>query len=159
MGAGPLTGSGTEAGTHTIVVTDATKSSITSGTIPITVHGKIDVVIDGTNEDLTLVMGGETIAITLTHTDHTTTIGDVALDIATQIGLSAYTGTVTVTAPGGNTIKIEIDKAGSSNSIDPISGISGGAATALLFNNDGITAGTNAKAVDTFTPATNSNGL
>lgn len=153
---------GREAGAHSIAISDATKSYVVSDAIENPVFPNlVNVAITAANDDMTIIIGGETLVFDLAATAVDTTLAAVAADIEGKIdgALAAVplALTVTVSVEGASPdkyLKILVDKAGASNSI---SSISGGAATSLLFDN-AIVAGTDAKAIDTFAAATNSNG-
>ena len=155
---------GREAGAHSIAISDATKSYVVSSDAienPV-FPNLVNVAITAANDDMTIVIGGKTLVIDVADTTVDTTLAALAADIEGKIdaelaGGTALALTVTVSVEGSSPnkyLKILVDKAGASNSI---SAISGGAATSLLFDN-AIVAGTDAKAIDTFAAATNSNG-
>lgn len=161
---GVPTGSGTEAGVHSIVITDATASTLT-GT-----DAEHDTTADtmanalvGT-EVLTLTIGGTeiTTAALASATAGTTLLTDVAADIQAKINAATTSPDVdiTVTVAGttpGKYFVITVNLAGVSNSIT--TQVTGTGATPTGLAGQDPSAGTDAKAVDTFTAAIGSNGL
>jgi hypothetical protein len=159
--------SGTEAGVHSIVVTDATVSTLTGTDAESnTVDDTIATTLEG-NEVLTLTIGGTAVttgALALA-TANTTPLADVAADITSKINAATtapdvnVTVTVTGTSPGKKFL-ITVNLAGLSNSITGVvTGTNGGETETGLAGAVTLVAGTNAKAVDTFTAAIGSNGL
>jgi len=161
---GSVATSGTEAGVHTITITDATVSTITSNDIEDDgVADTIAVTIGESNDDITIVIAGKTLTFDLAPaTAGSTTLADVATDIQTKINDALIAQdmpvTVTVSVEGtspNKTLKITVGQAGFSNTI---TSMNGGGATALTFINAPV-ASTDAKAVDEFVAAQGSNGL
>jgi hypothetical protein len=161
---GAVATSGTEAGVHTITITDATVSTITSNDIEDDgVADTIAVTINEDNDDITIVISGKTLTFNLDPaTAASTTLAAVAADIQTKINAALIAQdmpvTVTVSVEGtspNKTLKITVGKAGFSNTI---TSMNGGGATSLTFTNAPV-ASTDAEAVDVFVAATGSNGL
>ena len=161
---GTPTGSGTEAGVHDIVISDATASTLT-GTVVESGTSESDLATPLTgDETLTLTIGG--VEITTGTLAASTSLAQAAATVQTQINLATTAPdidvTVTVDDPSGvsnGKLIITVNLAGVNNSITgSVTGTNGGGIETGL---DGQTpvAGTDAKAVDTFTPATGSNEL
>lgn len=161
---GAPTGSGTEAGEHSITVTDATASILTGA-----------VAENATTEDtmLNALAGTEVLTVTIAGEEVTTdvlaeaeagvtTLAAVATDIETKINAATTIADVTVfaTDTGGvsnDYFVITVDLAGVNNSIT--SEVTGTGATPTGLAGQTPAAGTDADAVDTFTADTGSNGL
>ena len=164
---GTPTGSGTEAGVHSIVVTAATASTLTGTDAESdTAEDKIAASLDGT-ETLILTIGGTeiTTAALAPATADTTLLADVAADIQAKINAAttAPDVDVAVTVAGttpGQYFVITVALAGVNNSITTqVTGTNGGE-TETCLGGEAPVAGTDADAVDILTPATaGSNGL
>lgn len=160
---GAPTGSGTEAGEHSIAITDATASTLTG-----------DIAESAATEDtmLTALVGTEVLTVTIageevttaalaSATADTTTLAVVAADIEAKINAATTIADVTVvaTVTGGlsnDYFVITVVPAGVNNSV---SEVTGDGATPTHLGGETPVAGTDAKALDTFTAATGSNGL
>ena len=160
---GTPAGTGTEAGVHTITISDATVSTVVSNDIEGGEEGTVAVSINDDNDDMTIVIAGKTLVIDVADTEaEVTLLSNVAADLQTKINAALVAQgvdlTVTVAVTGSTsaqTLLITVGKAGLSNTI---TSITGSAATALGFTNTPVPSA-DAKAVDVFVPATGSNGL
>jgi hypothetical protein len=164
--AGAPAGSGTEAGVHTIVVTDATASTLTGNVVEsASAAGTIATDLAG-DETLSVTIAGEAIttAALAAATADVTTLAAVATDIQTKINAATTVADVTVSVvdPGGVSngyFVITVDDAGVNNSMTTqVTGTNGGETETGLGGVDPV-AGTDANAVDTFAAAPGSNGL
>ena len=159
---GNPTGSGTEAGVHSIEVTDATASTLTGDAVEGTTDN-VSYTLLGT-EVLILTIGGTEVTtdnLSATIADNTTLIV-AAADIEAKINAATIAPdvdvSVTVTGGAGSQgFLITVDLAGLNNSIS--SNITGTGATLTGLVNQAPVAGADAGVVDSFTPATGSNGL
>lgn len=161
---GTPTGSGTEAGAHSIVITDATASTLDGVAVE---HGTTESTIVNTlagTEVLTVTIAGDAIttgALAAT-TAGTTLLTDVATDIQTKINAATTAADVTVTVVDAAGVSngyfvITVNLAGANNSVTTQVTGNGAAPTGLGTNTPVV--GTDAKAVDTLAAATGSNGL
>jgi len=158
---GTPTGSGTEAGSHSIAVTGATASTATGDDAEGATANTIATAIEtGTSDTFTATIAGEDVSVTLAAaTAGTTTLTAVAADIQSKINDATTVADVAVTVAGVTDAQyfvITVNLAGANNSITAIGGT---AATPTGFGTPTLGPGTDADAVDTFTAADGSNGL
>lgn len=158
---GPAVGTGDEAGTHSIVVTDSAAAYWAGADAEGSTADTIAFAITG-DETLTFNICNETITTsTLTGaTAGTTTLTAVATDIQSKINATTSTCDVTVTVAGNSPTKyfvITANVAGLNNNVNLTSGTNGGDTDTGLAGG-AATAGVDARAVDTFTPTIASNG-
>ena len=162
--AGNGTVSGSEAGNHSIVVTNATVSTLTGTDVESNTQADaIANPLAGT-ETITLTIGGTAIttAALAVATPDVTTLVDVAADMTAKINAATVAPDVNVlvTVAGSSPAKyfvITTTIAGANNSIT--STMTGPAFTLLGFAAVSPVVGTNATAVDTFVASSGSNGL
>jgi hypothetical protein len=154
--------SGSESGTHSILLTDATASTLTGTDVESnTVADAFANTLAGT-ETISLTIGGEAIttAALAAAVADTATLADVATDMQTKINAETTSVDVTVTVGGASPGKFFVITSAVAGSTSSISGtMTGSGFEPLGFAAVSGVAGLDAKAVDTFTAATGSNGL
>lgn len=160
----PLT-SGTEAGVHSIVISDATASTLTGADAESNTANDTMASSLGGTETLSVTIAGEAITTgaLAAATADTTLLTAVAADIQAKINAATTVADVTVTVTGTSNTKkflITVNLAGVANSITGVvTGTNGGETETGLAGAVTLAAGADAKAVDTFDDATGSNGL